>query len=85
MKTIIFLLGLGIIIIGLLYSKKHHEKFFLTSYSSSSSSSSVNDSLIIGAFYFLIGFILSISPWYIVKIILLLLGILFIGLSLFYM
>lgn len=84
MKPIIFLLGLAIIIIGLLYSKKHH-KNFLTSYSSGSSSSSVNDSLIIGAFYFLIGFILSISPWYIVKIILLLLGILFIGLSLFYM
>jgi|GEM_PF-2856175 len=85
MKIIILLLGIAITVIGIIYSKSYHEKNFTKSYASSSSTSSINDSIILGALYFLIGFLLSISPWYIVKSLLIGVGIFFLSLSLFYM
>lgn len=86
MKITILLLGITIMFIGIIYSRSYHERnFFAKSYSSSSATSSINNGIILGALYFLIGLVLSISPWYIMKSLLIGLGIFFISLSLFYM
>lgn len=82
MKISILLLGIVIIIVGILFSKSDHEKFLI---GYESSSASVNENIMGAALYFLLGLILSISPWYTFKILLMGLGIFFMSLSIFYM
>lgn len=84
MNIVSMSIGIVIIILGLLFNKQFHEKNFTEAYSSGSTSTSVNDSIIGGILYIIIGFFVSIMPWYIIKTLIILIGIIIVILSLRY-
>lgn len=82
LKIIIVIIGITFIGCGILYNRKYHKKHFVEGYSSSSNTT--NDSLIGTLLFFLMGFILSVLPWYVIKILLLLIGIFMFVVSVLY-
>ncbi|MEC2053926.1 hypothetical protein I6J18_06005 [Peribacillus psychrosaccharolyticus] len=81
LKIIIVIIGVTFIGCGILYNRNYHEKHFVEGYSSSNTT---NDSLIGTVLFFLMGFILSVLPWYVIKILLLLIGIFMFVVSVLY-
>lgn len=82
LKIIIIVIVIIFVGCGILYNKNFHEKHFVEGYSSASNTT--NDSLIFALLFFVIGFLLSILPWYLNKILLILIGLLLFCVSLIY-
>jgi len=80
LKSIFILIGLIFIITGIMYSKNYHDKNFATDYSYSTGYSG---SLLGSLVEIILGFLLSSLPWYVLKIVLILIGILLIMVPIF--
>ncbi|MDN7240665.1 hypothetical protein QWY14_02635 [Planococcus sp. N028] len=69
-KIIIIILGAALLYGGVVYAKKNHEEF-----TEGTSSLTYSDSFIALIIVFLFGVFLSIGPWWLAKIVILLFGI----------
>lgn len=79
-KLIAYLIGALLICIGFFYKKKHHEKYGESIGRSTSSTGSIIGDILVSISIFLLG----LMPWFLVKIILILLGLILIILVYFY-